>query len=594
MRKLIFFLAPLFLFSGVTSYKMEVTLEIKGRYKVFVKGREVIQWENNAKVPVDRIPFHLYQNAFRKGSSFMKEIGGLPRKWKKHEEWWGKEEIKRITVNGKDLTGTLKFVQPDDGNAEDRTVAEITLTEPVKPGDQLTIEVEFVTKLPKAYARSGSGVGYYFVSQWFPKPGVLLDDGKWVCHQYHRNGEFFSDFSTYEVKIKAPSHLVITANGELVKQEKSGKNQLLLFRQERVHDFVWVADKDFIKVEDRFSSPKQPEVKILLFIQPAHLRQKGRYLEAIKRALKFYSEKIGPYPYKRITIIDPDISAMRTSGMEYPTLITGASLYLLPKGIKFTEDVTIHEFGHQYWYGVVANNETDEAWLDEGVNTFFEENIMDTYPWFFDILGHKARDSERLRLGYIKSTYADPIITPSWKFFPGSYSANVYIKAALTLETWKRLVGEDKFFSALREYYKKYAFSHPTSSDFFNTMEQYLGDWSGLWKPMFYRAGKVNWKVYGIWGKEVILLRQGLDVEVPVEVEVETQDGEKHRFVWEGKWLKKNFGKKIVKVTIDPDEKLMIDANPFDNRWARKSPVASRLAWHLLVNIQAIFLNLLP
>ena len=125
-------------------------------------------------------------------------------------------------------------------------------------------------------------------------------------------------------------------------------------------------------------------------------------------------------------------------------------------------------------------------------------------------------------------------------------------------------------------------------------MEQYLGDWSGLWKPMFYQAGKVNWKVYGVRGKEVILLRQGLDVEVPVEVEVETEDGKKHRFVWESKWMKKSFDKKVIKVVIDPKEKLMIDANPFDNRWARKSPIPSRFAWHLLVNIQAIFLNLLP
>ncbi len=594
MRKLVLFFIPIFLFSGALSYKMEVALEVKGKYRVFVRGREIITWENNSGVPVEKLLFHLYQNAFREGASFMREIGGLPRSWKKHREWWGEEKIEKIKVNGQDITSSLKFIQPDDGNSKDRTVAEVTLPQPAAPGETLTVEVEFTTKLPKAFARSGVGDGYYFISQWFPKPGVLLEDGRWVCHQYHRNGEFFADFSSYDVKIKAPAGLVVTANGELVKKETKGKSQTLVFHQEKVHDFVWVADRDFIRIEDRFSSPKQPEVKILLFIQPDHLRQKGRYLEAIKRAIKFYSEKIGPYPYKRITIIDPDLSAMRTSGMEYPTLITGGSLYLLPKGIRFTEDVTIHEFGHQYWYGVVANNETEEAWLDEGVNTFFEMNIMDTYPWFFNILGYKARDSERLRMGYIKATFADPVITPSWKFFPGSYGPSVYNKAALTLETWKRLLGKDKFFEALSQYYRKFAFSHPTSQDFFSTMEEFLGDWSGLWKPMFYGTGKVNWRVYRAGGKRVVLLREGADVRVPVEVEITTEDGKTHKFIWETRWWKKTFKKRVTRVRIDPEEKLMIDANPFDNQWERKSSIPSRLTWHLLTTLQAVFLNLLP
>ncbi len=594
MRKILLLFLSSLLFSGALSYKIKVSLEIKGKYKVFVKGKEEITWENTSSAPVKKLYFHLYQNAFREGSSFMEEIGGLPKKWKKHKEWWGEEKIESLVVNGQDITSSLKFVHPDDENEKDRTVLEAELPQEIPPGERALIEVRFTTKMPKAFARSGVGEGYYFISQWFPKLGVLESDGTWICHQYHRNGEFYADFSTYEVSITLPSHLEVAASGDLIKEKVQGKKKYLEFRQDKVHDFAWAADRDFVKIEDHYESKVQPRVKILLYIQPDHLRQKGRYLEAIKRALRFFSEKIGPYPYGRITIVDPDISAMRTSGMEYPTLITGGSLYLLPRGIKFTEDVTIHEFGHQYWYGVVANNETDEAWLDEGVNTFFEMNIMDTYPWFFDILGYKSRDSERLRLGYIKSTYADPIIKPSWKFFPGTYSSNVYTRAALTLETWKRLVGEEKFFAALSEYFRRFSFKHPRSSDFFSTMEELLGDWSGLWKPMFYAAGKVNWKVYGVWGKEVILLREGLDVDVPVEVQVKTGDGKVHKFIWRGKWLKRRFKKKVLLVKLDPEEKLMIDANPFDNQWAPSSSIPARLTWHFLSTLQMIFLNLLP
>ncbi len=595
MRKfllLLFF--PLLVYPGALSYKINASLEIQDKYKVLVKGSEEIVWENNSMLPVRKLYFHLYQNAFREGSSFMKEIGGLPKKWKKHREWWGEEKIEKITVNGEDITSTLKFVHPDDGNARDRTVVTADLPEEIPPGERITIEVQFTTKMPKAFARSGVGRGYYFVSQWFPKLGVLENSGTWVCHQYHRNGEFYSDFSTYEVTLKLPSNLVVAASGDLVKEKTRGKEKLLEFHQEMVHDFAWAADEDFVKIEDHFQSKYQPRVRILLYIQPAHLKQKGRYLEALKRAMEFFSRKVAPYPYGRITVVDPDISAMRTSGMEYPTLITGGSLYLLPRGIKFTENVTIHEFGHQYWYGVVANNEAEEAWLDEGINTFFEINIMDTYPWFFDILGYKARDSERYRMGYIKSTYADPVIKPSWKFFPGTYSANVYTRAALTLETWKRLVGEEKFYAAISEYFKRYAYKHPRSRDFFFTMEEFLGDWSGLWKPMFYEAGKVNWKVADVKGKEVLLLREGLEVDVPVEVSVKTADGKEHSFVWRGRWMKRDFSRRVISVRIDPKEKLMVDSNPFDNQWSRSSSIPARLTWRFLARLQIIFLNLLP
>lgn len=595
MRKFLLFLIPVLVFAGVKSYKMDVELKIKDRWGVFVQGKQIIVWENNSTTEVSTIPFHLYQNAFREGASFMEEIGGLPRKWKKHKEWWGKEEIKKILVDGRDLTQNLHYISPDDGNSKDRTVIELKLEQPIAPEQTVIIETEFETKLPKVFARSGVGKDYYFVSQWFPKPGVLEDDGTWVCHQYHRNGEFYADFSTYDVRIVLPSSLKVAATADLVERKKKADHQILLYHMEKIHDFAWVADKDFIKIVDYFESPKQPRVKILLFLQPYHKNQMGRYLEAIKRALKFFSDNVGPYPYRRITIIDPDITGIRTSGMEYPTMITTGTFYALPSSIRMQEMVTIHEFGHQYWYGVVANNETDEAWLDEGVNTFFEINIMDTYPWMFDFHGFRSKDSERQRVSYSKTTYADPIITPSWKFFPRTYSSSVYTKAALTLETWKRLVGRENFFRAISTYYQKYSFKHPHSMDFFRTIEEALGqDWSALWKPLFYQPGKVNWKVYSVHERTLVLLREGLDVKIPVEVVVKLTDGKEIRLKWDKKWLKKRFNSVIEEVRIDPEEKLMIDANPFDNWWSRKSPLARGLLSFFLEKLQIVFLNLLP
>ncbi len=595
MKKILSIFLPWFIFAGALSYNMNVGLKLKGKWGAYVNGKEIIVWENNSTKPVSSFYFHLYQNAFREGASFMEDMGGMPDKWKKHNEWWGKEKIIKILVDGQDLTANLSYVSPDDGNKKDKTVAVVSLPKAIPAGKKANIEIEFETKLPKAFARSGVGKGYYFVSQWFPKFAVLEEDGTWVCHQYHRNGEFYADFSTYDVKIALPEELKVAATGEIIERKKKGAHQILLFHQEKIHDFAFVADNDFIKMKEFYESPVQPRVKILLFVQPAHKNQAQRYFESVKRALKFYSERIAPYPYRRITIVDPDISGIRTSGMEYPTMISTGTLYLMPKGIRFQEEVTVHEFGHQYWYGVVANDETDEAWLDEGINTFFEVNIMATYKWMFNYLFFKSKDAERQRVTYSKTTYADPIITPSWKFFPGTYSNSVYTKATLTLETWKRLVGEKKFFKALSNYFYKYAYKHPHSKDFFQTMDESLGkDWSGLWKPMFYKPGKVNWKVYSVRKKTLVLLREGVDVEIPVDVVVKLSGGKEKKFKWSTRWMKKKFGLNIKEVRIDPEEKLMIDSNPFDNWWSKSSPLANKLISSFLDKLQIVFLNLLP
>ncbi len=576
----------------VSTYKIKA--ELKPDKKV-VEGWEKIIWKNASSKPTEQLWFHLYLNAFRKGSTFMEEMGGMPEKWKKHPEWWGEEKILSLKVEGQDLTSAIKFVSPDDGNPEDRTVAVVELPFPVNPGQQIEIEIKFRTKLPKLFARAGYGRDYFMVAQWFPKLGVLQEEG-WNCHQYHRSSEFFADFSNYEVEITVPSRFRVAASGQLVEKRKKGNKTTYLFREEKIHDFAWAADADFVEIKERFSTPNQPEVEIALFIQPDHLRLADRYMKAIKYAISFFSEKLGPYPYKRITVVDPDITGLRSGGMEYPTLITGMSFYALPRGIKF-EMVVIHEFGHQYWYGMVANNEFEEAWLDEGINTFFEMEAMKAYEPLIDFPFFRSYDRDRLRLDVIRFPSYSPVICPSWKHFPTTYGVNSYAKPAIILTTWKNLMGEKIFWKAIRTYFERYKFHHPRSEDFFAVMNEVSGkDWSWFYKPLFYRPGKVNWKVWKVKDREVILARDGLDIELPVQVEVRLEDGTVEKFTWQkGKWLKKKFPKKVVEVVLDPQEKIPIDSNPFDNFW-RSSPglLVSRFAFKLVREFQEILYLLMP
>jgi aminopeptidase N len=163
---------------------------------------------------------------------------------------------------------------------------------------------------------------------------------------------------------------------------------------------------------------------MILLVHRTHLNLKERYLQSLKYGIEFYSQNYGPYPYKTITLVDPPIKAAGAGGMEYPTLFTAGGVSFLPKGVLASEMVTIHEFGHGYWYGMVANNEFEEAWLDEGINSYSEIKAMDKYYGsdrsMIDLGCLKLSDSLMCRIQVIASGRMDPIVTKSWEFYSGA------------------------------------------------------------------------------------------------------------------------------------------------------------------------------
>ena len=393
----------------VLAYEMSAKLDAPART---IHGRQRIVWRNVTTRPVDELRFHLYWNAFRgPDSTFMKESDESFRAQWRADEYGGIEVTEIASVDG--ATRTLlvpEFIQPDDGNAADRTVIRVPLPHPVAGGASLVVETVFAAHAPKAYRRAGwvPGDGW-FAMHWFPKPGVLEEkDGAavWNCPQFHANTEFFADFATWDVTIDVPADFVVGATGGKPVQDQTALGRRVLrFVAEDVHDFAWVADPDFVERREIFSGCRAVDdptglapsiarqlgadpasfdlrpVDLRLLLQPEHAsdEQIRRHFDAAHAALTFYGLRFGPWPYKVLTLVDPgsDVAGRGLGGgMEYPMLITCGS-ELLPHPRKLTpEGVTIHEFGHQYWYGLSANDEFREAWLDEGINSFAESRAQ--------------------------------------------------------------------------------------------------------------------------------------------------------------------------------------------------------------------------
>ena len=515
-------------------YEIRVELDDAGKR---LHGLEKILWRNETQDEVADMWFHLYWNAFKNEKSVMLEEsrreGALGRR--SEEGGWGWIDVTRIAlVDGTDLRPTLEFMIPDrPAYPEDQTVARVLFPVPVKPGEEVRLEVEFESKIPRTIARSGYYQDSYFIAQWFPKPGVYEEGKGWNCHQYHLNSEFFADFADFVVHITVPAPFVVGASGEQKSavSAQDGKTVTYTFEQSRIHDFAWTADPDFIKVERDFIAAQEvtdaeyaelaelvglpmeelklPDVKMILLIEPEHRKQTERHFKALRMALKYYGLWFGPYPYKTVTMVDPPFRT-GSGGMEYPTLFTAGTGVITDEKVHSPEGVIIHEFGHGYWYGLVANNEFEEAWLDEGINTYSTGRVAgkaygpgmpsaSVFGWPLTKIINFPRyyDCQLDRVAAILAAERDPVTTYSWRFIDRmSYAMNVYMRASTCLYTLERYLGEATMLRVMRTFQMRFRYRHPRTRDFIDVATEVSGqDLTWFFEELFFKTHNFDYAV---------------------------------------------------------------------------------------------------
>src|SRR6202167_4920783 len=352
-----------------------VHYEIDAKYDASnhtVDATEVLTYHNLTGHALDHFPFHLYQNAFQPNSTWIRESKIAGSRDVSYEKWeskeYGSEDIKSLEVVGQgDLTSQVQYIQPDDGNKDDKTVVDVHLPKPVARGAFVQFKIAFRTNLPETQARSGWKHDFVLGGQWFPKVGVLWH-GAWNCHQYHAMTEFFADFGVYDVKLTVPQFEVVGASGVRVGEVNNPDNtKTVAYHGDDIHDFAWTASPRY-KVKEATYQGQMGPVQMRILMQPAHGSQAERHENILRESLEHFESWYGPYPYKTITLVDPEPDSA-AGGMEYPTFITGDTNWFMPKGLALPELVVEHEFGHQYWYGMVATNEFEDAWMDEGINS---------------------------------------------------------------------------------------------------------------------------------------------------------------------------------------------------------------------------------
>jgi len=560
-----------------------------------LNATENIQYRNNSPDVLNELYFHLWANGYKNNeTAFAKQQ--LENGDKKFYE--APDSIKGY-VNGIDfkLNGDKIEWEYVDGYID---ICRLKLKKPLKSGEKITITTPFHVKMPKGiFSRLGHLGQAYQITQWYPKPAVYDVNG-WNYVPYLNQGEFYSEFGSYDVYITLPKNYVVGATGDLVdcpneinfldsiakktavindfetslSFPKSSKQlKTLHYHQDKVHDFAWFADKRFYVLK---SEVELPHSKSEVTTWAMFLGSNGKYWkkssEYINDAIYWYSKWNGDYPYKQCTAVDGALTA--GGGMEYPniTVISNAN------SAWSLEQVIMHEVGHNWFYGIIGSNERKNPWMDEGINSFYDNRYMERkYPdtKLNKVIGLGLFNAKNLDAGYMnylaylynaRKNLDQPINLPSEAYTMFNYGTIVYMKTAMELNYLKEYLGEAVFDSIMSKYFETWKFKHPQPKDFENVFRSNTNknlDW--FFNEAMTTNKKIDYKIVssqkGIcpssWTGDCfkVKIKNKGDIASPFSISA-IKDGK----ITSTEWFEGFSGKKSVDVYFMDYDKLKIDA----------------------------------
>ncbi len=574
-----------------------------------IDGRGTITLRNTSSSPLTDLRVHLYLNAFegphtifkraRVGAFRGSRAGGAP----------GSIEIKRLALDGEDLWAKHELVShagesPQDperpkshGGADaplDRTDARVPLPSPVAPGASITLEVEFFDRLPAVTERTGFDGTFHFAGQWFPKLAKLEPDGTWASFPFHHLAEFHADFGSFDVTVDAPAAYTIGASGSTVSSAIEGDRRVQRHVLRDAHDFAWTAWDRFVVREAKLAL-EGGGVDVKVLAPPGYEAAVDRQLLAVEHALRDKNARFGAYPYPVLTVVHPPAGADEAGGMEYPTLITTGGPWWPNHGSHEIEAVTIHELGHQWFYGLVATHEVEWPAGDEGFNSFADDLALGTLFGAGSAmsLGPLRVDMVALTRRGAMAPFDEPIFQPAWRFATGrSYGARVYAGTAAALHTLRNVYGPERLDTAIGVWTRKHRFAHPKPQDFFALLSEQVGpECAEAARTMLATPFRYDVYVDAIssergpegagYASSVWIGRRGV-LDVPVDVELRFADGSRSRrtirfaspprpdalgekpdVTGTSTWYRVDADgpTALVAAIVDPDHKLVIDAD---------------------------------
>lgn len=556
---LIGLLLTVFSTTAQSYWQQEVDYTIQVRlddHKHMLSGFETFVYHNHSPNTLDFLYIHLWPNAYNGSKTALEK-----------QQYQDGDQLLRFGADSlKGFIDSLDFRVNDqparlEYDPQNPDIAKLWLPESLKPGVSVTVSTSFRVKIPSGRISRLGHIGQsYQITQWYPKPAVYDQNG-WNQIPYLNQGEFYSEFGSYDVSITLPKNYVVGATGDLQTEseyafleEKVDFTQKFLadgtkikgdwnkfppssdtlktirYVQHKVHDFAWFADKRYQVLKGEITLPHSGRtVTSWAMFTPRNGYLWKESLEYIHDGIHYYSLWNGDYPYNQVTAVDGTISA--GGGMEYPnvTVIGNCS-----KAIDL-EVVIVHEVGHNWFYGILGTNERVHGWMDEGMNTLNEMRYVYTkYPEntylsdmlfggkiHFDHLSHYDSGDYMYRVDAGLGE-DQPIETHSARFTSLNYGAIMYQKTGLVFNYLKQYLGDSVFDRCMRAYYDEWSFKHPEPKDMQQVLERVSGkDLNWLFHDLIQTTNHIDYKLAKVklLGNQTrITVKNNGQVNGPIEV----------------------------------------------------------------------------
>lgn len=418
-------------------YDLDVNLDpVSGT----VTGSSQVEYTNNQAVPLPELYLHLYPNA----AVFSQDVRRP-----------GRLEVTAVSVEGQDVLFTVE-----------ETLLKVTLESALQSQEQINLTLSWDLTVPDYPGRLGENDGIISLGNWYPILAVY-DAAGWHLDPYYDWGDpFYSEVGRYRVRLTLPPSYQAVASGNLqARRQLPPQKKELVWETSLVRDFAVAVSSEYESLEQKVGPT------LVRSVFPRGEQAGGR--QALKsgcEALKFFNDNFGLYPYHQLTLA---ATGFDQGGMEYPNIVFLAREFYGQADAEILDYLVVHETAHQWWYGVVGNNQVTEAWLDEGLTEF------STVLFFEKVRGRGQEEAASLAGLYqaYRQTNGDGKILRSLNEFPSelAYNALVYGKGCLLFLQLREELGEELMLTLLQEYYRRFAYRNATSEDFIRTAEEISG-----------------------------------------------------------------------------------------------------------------------
>jgi aminopeptidase N len=439
--------------NSINRYEMDLKLDDANR---ILSGTEKVTYYNRSDRTLNDIYFHVYPNAFNKNetvpvmfndSSYAYPNGFSPCYI----------EILNVSVDGKKIKYSV--------SGADSTTLKLELKKPIRSDKYVQIIIDFQLKIPVARDRIGYYDGSYLFGNWYPIAAVYDNTG-WNLDPFYDIGDpFYSDSANYQVKITLPDKYIIASTGNIISEKIEEGKKILCIDAQSVRDFAWAASSKF-----KIYNKNVDGINIKCYFLNSDRERINRAMSTVENTITTFNEEFGKYPYKSYSIVETHFP----SGMEYPELaFIPISYFDGSKSMLGLEEVIVHETAHQWWYGVVGNNEIDEAWLDEGLATYSKVIYFEKMNGTLFGRNYYEKNIHSIYENKRKSIKGKEILLKPIYEFDGwkEYDTLAYKKGAVLFDVLRNEVGDRSFFAILKKYYNENKFKNVKTQDFIDAVE---------------------------------------------------------------------------------------------------------------------------